>query len=124
MYKVTCKDIYKTKQYKCPSNRRKSYPADLLRDQSFYIQQNKNGEILLQKGHHFGYYTQVQMAMGLLQVNYCDFIVFTFSSTIITRVEFDNKYFEKLILKSNEFYKNFILPGILLQRQIKMKTSA
>ena len=36
------------------------------------------------------------------------------------RVEFDNKRFDNLILKFNEFYKNFMLPGILLQRQIKM----
>ena len=62
------------------------------------------------------------MAMGLSQVNYCDFVVFTFPCMIITRVEFDNKCFEKLILKLNKFYKNFMLPGILLQRQIKMKT--
>ena len=32
---------------KCPSNRKNYSPADLLRDQSFYLQQNRNGEILL-----------------------------------------------------------------------------
>ena len=111
-------------EIKCPSNRRNSSLADLLKDQSFYLQQNKNGEILLKKDHHFGYYTQVQMAMGLSQVNYCDFVVFTFKFMAITRVEFDNEHFEKLVLKLNEFYKNFMLPGILLlQRQMKMKTS-
>ena len=34
-------------EIKYPSNRRNSSPADLLSDQSFYLQQNKNGEILL-----------------------------------------------------------------------------
>ena len=63
------------------------------------------------------------MAMELSQVNYCDFVVFTFKCMIITRVEFDNEYFEKLIIKLNKFYENFVLPGILLERQIKMKTS-
>ena len=110
-------------EIKRPSNRRNSSLADLLRDQSFYLQQNKNVEVLLKKDHHFGYYTQVQMAMGLSQVNYCDLVVFTFKCMIITRVEFDNEYFEKLILKLNKFYKIFMLPDILLQRQIKMKTS-
>ena len=63
------------------------------------------------------------MAIGLLQFNYCDFVVFTFKCMIITRVKFDNEYFEKLILKLNEFYKNFMLRGILLHRQIKMTKS-
>ena len=63
------------------------------------------------------------MAMGLSQVNYCDFVALTLKYKIITIVEFDNECFEKLILKLYEFYKNFMLPGILLQRQIKMKTS-
>ena len=57
---------------KCPSNNRNFSPADLLCNHSLYLQQNKIGEILLKKDHHFGYYTQVQMAMGLSQVNYCD----------------------------------------------------
>ena len=63
------------------------------------------------------------MAIGLLQVNYFDFLVFTFKCIITTIVEFDNKYFEKLILKSNEFYKSFMLLAILLQRQVKRKAS-
>ena len=102
-------------EIRCPSNRRNS-PADLPIDQSFHLQQNKNGEILLKKDHQFGYYTKVQMDMGLSQVSYCDFVVFTFKCMAITRVEFDNEYFGKLILKLNELYKNFMLPGILLQR--------
>ena len=110
-------------EIKRPSNRRNSSPADLVIDQSFYLQQNQNGEIVLKKDHHVGYYTQVQMAMRLSQVNYCDFVVFTFKCMIITRAEFDSEYFENLILKLNEFYKNFMYPGILLPKQIKMKTS-
>ena len=56
------------------------------------------------------------MDIRLSQVNYCDFVLFTFKCMAITRVEFDNEYFEKLILKLSELYKNFMLPGILLQR--------
>ena len=39
------------------------------------------------------------------------------------RVQFDNKYFEKLILKLKEINKNFFLPCIFLSRQIEMKAS-
>ena len=43
--------------------------------------------------------------MGISQVNYRDFVVFNFKCMIKTRVEFDNKYFEKLILKLKNFVK-------------------
>ena len=36
-------------EIKCPSNKKNSSPADLLSDQSFYLHQNKNGEIVLKK---------------------------------------------------------------------------
>ena len=49
-------------------------------------------------------------------------VIFTFKCMILTRVKFDIEYFEKLILKLNEFDKNFMLSGTFLQRQIKMKT--
>ena len=71
-------------EIKCPSNRRNSSPADILH-QSFYLQQNKNCEISLRKA----------LAMGLSQVTYCDFVILIFKCMIKTRVEFDNKYFEK-----------------------------
>ena len=48
------------------------------------------------------------MAMGLSHVNHCDFVVFTSKCMITTSIEFDNRYFEKLILKLKEFYKNFM----------------
>ena len=56
------------------------------------------------------------MAMGLSQVNNCEFVVFTFKCMAMTRAEFDSEYFGKLILKLNELYKNLMLPGILLRR--------
>ena len=65
-------------EIKCPSNNRNFSPADLSCNHCFYLQQNKSGEILMKKDHHFGYYTQTQMTMGLSQVNYCDFAAFTF----------------------------------------------
>ena len=40
--------------------------------------------------------------------NYCDLIVFIFICMIITRVEFDNKYFETLIVNLNKFCENFV----------------
>ena len=57
------------------------------------------------------------MVMELSQVNYSDFVVFIFICMIITRVEFDKKYFEMLIVNLNGFFKNFMLLGILLHRK-------
>ena len=42
---------------------------------------------------------------GTIASYFCDFVAFNFNCMNITRVEFDNKYFEKLILKLNGCYE-------------------
>ena len=67
------------------------------------------GKFPLKKDHAYGYYTQIQMAMGLPNVQFCDFVVFTFKGMIIVRVPFDKNYFEQLVQKLNWFYKRYML---------------
>ena len=52
----------------------------LLQQIFLVVQQNKNGEISLEKDHHFGYFIQVQVAMGLSHVNYCDLLYSSLNS--------------------------------------------
>ena len=66
----------------------------------------------LKINHNNGYYTQIQMAMGLSCVKFCDFIVFSFKGLIISRIVFDEDYFEKLVVKLNMFYKDYMLPRL------------
>ena len=53
------------------------------------------------------------MAMGLAQVKFCDFIVFTFCGIVIVRIRFDEPYFKELVNRLNIFYKQHLLPEII-----------
>ena len=83
----------------------------MLREKIFYMH-IVDDKPQLKKTHGNGYYTQIQLAMGLAGVKFCDFIVYTFKGMIISRTAFDEEYFEKLVLKLNMFYKQYMLPKL------------
>lgn len=85
---------------------------ELFGDPSFYVHR-ENGKIVLKREHPSGYFTQIQMAMGLAGVTYCDFVVYTFQCLFIVRCRFDEDYFTRLVLKLNDFYKRHLLPKIM-----------
>ena len=93
-----------------PKTKRKSTPDDLMADESFYVSL-VNGKPELKREH--GYYTQIQMAMGLSGAPYCDFIVYTFKGLIIVRTPFNNEYFVNVIQKLNIFYRKYMLPLLI-----------
>ena len=91
-------------EIKCPKTKRNSTPDMLLKDDTFYVGKDENGF-----GYIFGYYSQIQLAMGLSQISYCYFVVYTFKGLIIVRTEFDEPYFLNLVTKLNKFYKQYLL---------------
>ena len=48
----------------------------IIADKTFYIALNKDKKPYLKKEHNFGYYTQVQFAMGLAALKWCHFVVY------------------------------------------------
>lgn len=57
------------------------------------------------------YYAQIQGTMGNLGLPWCDFVVWTPNGTQVTRVEFDQPYWENQLLpKVTEFYFQLYLP--------------
>ena len=72
-------------EIKCPKTKRFYCAKDLLEDDSFYIGKYENGHMYLKKDHRLGYYTQVQMALGLSGLNYSDFVVYTHRCMLIVR---------------------------------------
>ena len=95
-------------EIKCPYTKRHWYPSQLVNDAKFYVGK-KDGVTFLKKDHQFGYFSQVQLAMGLSQIDECWFTVYTFKGLIITRVEFDQDYFKNMVVKLNNFYRKYIL---------------
>ena len=86
-------------EIKCPYSKRDYYPNDLPNDDKFYVG-SRDGVPYLKPDHSNGYFSQIQMAMGLSQAKFCDFIVYTFKGMIIIRTEFEPTYFVELINKS------------------------
>jgi len=77
------------------------------------VSKNDDGTLFLKKKHSYGYFTQIQMAMGLSGISFCDFVVFTFTTIIIIRIPFGKEYFTKLVSKLNNFYEEYYLKTIM-----------
>ena len=94
-------------EIKCPFSKRNLHPQDMLKDENFYVELRDVMPHIKEK-HSNGYYSQIKMAVGLSQLNFCDFIVHSFKGTI--RIPFSKIYFIKPVEKLNHFLKNFALP--------------
>ena len=99
-------------EIKCPKTKKDCSPTEIVNDTKFYITL-VDGKPSLRKNHARGYYSQVQMAMGLAGASFCDFVVYTFKGLIIVRTYFDNEYFLELVDVLNSFYKAYMLPKLL-----------
>ena len=109
---VEDKYVFGLIEIKCPKNKKNHTIDELISDESFYINRI-DGKLVLKKEHSSGYYTQIQLAMGLSGAMFCDFVVFVFDGMIIVRTPFDVDYFIELVPKLNDFYKKFLLPEVL-----------
>ena len=95
-------------EIKCPFSKRNLHPQDMFKDKNFYVEL-LDGMPHLKKVHSNGYYSQIQMAMGLSQLKFCDFIVHSFRGMIIICIPFSEIYFIKLNERLNHFFKNALL---------------
>ena len=104
------KTLFGLLEIKCPISKKKLTPLEIVEDPKFYVGFSE-GQPFLKESHK--YYTQVQMAMGLSQADFCDFVVYTFKGMIIIRVPFDLERFKNIVDKLSTFYKKFLLPSHL-----------
>ena len=107
----SCTPIFGLTEIKCRFFKRNLHPQDMLKDKYFYVEL-RDGMPHLEE-HSNGYYSQIQMAMGLSQLKFCDFIVYSFKGMIIIRIPFSEIYSIKLTEKLNHFFKNFELPYMI-----------
>ena len=54
----------------------------MLAEKAFYVQ-NENGQLAIKKNYNYGYYTQIQMAMGLVHAECCNFVVYTLNGMLV-----------------------------------------
>ena len=100
-------------EIKCPYNKRNLSIESIVNDKTFYIALNKDKKPYLKKEHHFGYYTQIQVAMELAGLKWCHFVVYVYSGMIIVKVDFDRGYFKSVIDKMNDYYKDYYINELL-----------
>jgi len=71
------------------------------------------------------YVAQVQGTMGLLRLDWCDFIVWSHQQGLMVhRVSFDLQYFKKLLQQLHTFYFNRFIPFILEHTHLLESESA
>ena len=100
-------------EIKCPYNKRNLSIESIITDKTFFIALNKDKKPYLKKEHHFGYYTQIAVAMGLAGLKWCHFDVYVYSGMIIVKVDFDTDYFKSVIDKMNDYYKDYYINELL-----------
>ena len=91
-------------EIKCAFSKRNVHPQDKLKVKNFYVEL-RDGMLHLKEEHSNGYHSQIQMAMGLSQLKFCDFIVYSFKGMIIIRIPFSEICFIKLTKKLNHFLR-------------------
>ena len=98
-------------EIKCPFKHKDKRPTDIYKfDRSFYLDANEDLR------ENSNYYAQVQGQMAIVDVEYCDFVVWTPIGIHVQRINRDRLFWEanKDILKdfffqtsSSLFYKNY-----------------
>ena len=109
--------VFGLNEIKCSRSKRNMTPEEMIQDDSFYVS-IKDGQPYLKKNHSNGYYTQIQIAMGLCQLMFCDFIVYSFKGMIAIRVEYDKDYFMAVVQKLNTFFKDCLLSKFIEEMEL------
>lgn len=73
----------------------------------------EDGELVYKLKEDHEYYFQVQMEIFLCDVQYCDFIVWSPTFSIIIHILIDPEFWAEQYLKTVLFYKKVLLPELL-----------
>ena len=103
---------------KSPGAKRNFDSFLLLQDSSFCVEILDADLLCLKQNHSDGYYEEIQTCMNLSGVSYADFVYYTFNGLLIVTVKFGKEHFQKLIVKLNSFYKDYVVPQVLKKGEI------
>ena len=77
----------------------------------FFMQRGDDRLLHLPKKHH--YYAQVQGEMAVLNVEWCDFVVYSKGVVVVDRIIADYNYWTELSEILDSFYVQYVVPEIL-----------
>ena len=75
--------------------------------------ENRSDDGLLHLPHDHAYYAQVQGEMALLDVEWCDFVVFSNYTVLVDRIMANYDYWMDLLEKLEQFYLQHVIPELL-----------
>ena len=100
-------------EVKCPYKYRDINPSDIT-DANFYLQTEVDTTKVLDQTHD--YYYQVQAQMGIWNKKYCDFVCWTIKGYVITRIQYNNEFFEGFVEKCKHFFDTYVLPELMTRK--------
>lgn len=90
-------------EIKCPYSIRNTDSFNNLSANFFCTEVNQ--KLKLKKNHN--YYYQIQGIMGIMNLDWCDFVVWVPNVMSVERINFDELFFEKMLSKLELFYINY-----------------
>lgn len=101
-----CTEQYGLVEVKCPATKFNVTPLDACSDPGFFLEKiNENPT--LKRNHN--YYAQVQGQLGITQLPWCDFVVYTSKGISIERIPFEDQYWTNMKIKLKSFYFDHFL---------------
>lgn len=102
-------------EIKCPYSHKGECITNIAtHDSQFCLKKDSDGKLHLD--HNHAYYYQVQTQLYVCNVDYCDFIVCTFSSKdglYVERITKDNTFWNECVQKAELLFHKCILPELL-----------
>jgi len=98
-------------EIKCPFSCKEKKFEERAQDQSFFMEKNASGDLVLKKGH--AYYYQVQLQLKMSSADYCDFVVWREDNIILQRILLDSECITNALDRIPIFVKTCILPELV-----------
>ena len=101
-----------------PRAERNFDPFVLVQDSSFCVEKLCTDLLCFEAKTFWRLLWRNTNVYGFIRCSYADFVCYTFNGLVIIRVKFDKEYFQKLIVKLNSFYEDYVVPQVLKKTEI------
>ncbi|XP_034094372.1 uncharacterized protein LOC117561180 isoform X3 [Gymnodraco acuticeps] len=106
-------------EIKCPHSKQEEANLRLCAGEQGFCLVNDGGTVKLDRRH--AYYHQIQAQLHLVDVDYCDFVVWTKKDLFVERIVRDVDLWDNIIPRVERFFRLCVLPEVLGQQLTRGK---
>ncbi|KAJ4938226.1 hypothetical protein JOQ06_002851 [Pogonophryne albipinna] len=106
-------------EIKCPHSKQEEANLRLCAGEQGFCLVNDGGTVKLDRRH--AYYHQVQAQLHVVDVDYCDFVVWTKNDLFVERIVRDVDLWDNIIPRVESFFRLCVLPEVLGQQLTRGK---